>query len=73
MSHEVIYKGKEIDIEKTFDGLTLYSLHDGRVQRISIEDKTDMDVLYSLIGDIVSKDYAASQLCGPLDYDLEGC
>ena len=73
MSHEIIYKGNDVDIEKTFDGLVLYGLNDGRIQKILLNSHADLDVMYTIIGEIINKDYAASQITGPVDYDLEGC
>lgn len=73
MSYESIYRGKDLDISKTFDGFALFAVTEGKEQVIEITDITDMEVLYSMIGEIISKDYTASQITGPIDYDLEGC
>lgn len=73
MSHEFLYRGKDFDISKTFDGFALFAVTDGKEQMIEITDLSDMEVLYAVIGEIINKDYAASQVRGPLDYDLEGC
>ena len=73
MSHEFMYRGKDLDISKTFDGFALFSVTEGKEQVIEITNIADMEVLYSIIDEIISKDYTASQIAGPIDYDLEGC
>lgn len=73
MSHEFMYRGKDFDISKTFDGFALFAVTGGKEQVIDIADIADMEVLYAVIGEIINKDFAVSQVRGPLDYDLEGC
>lgn len=74
MSHEVFYNGVDIDIEKTFDGLTITSINDGRLQEIYLENLSDMEILYNILDGILNKSYAESQTRQPLDYvELDGC
>lgn len=73
MSHDMLYKGHDIDIEKTFSSITLFGFDNGREQKISLESLSDMEVLYSVLGDILNGEYAKMQIQAPIDYDIEGC
>lgn len=73
MSHEFLYRGNDIDISKTFDGVEVFAVTDGKEQKIEITSMADIEVLYAMLGEVINKDYAVSQLRSPLDYDLEGC
>ena len=73
MSHELLYRGKEIDIEKTFGCVVIHGILDGRQQKIYVSDLSDLQVLHSVVDDLLTNEYAKMQIPVPLDYDLEGC
>lgn len=74
MSYEYTYKGHDVDIDKSYDEVYVYGVHNGRVQKITFSSLSDMEVMHAVLGEILARQYAEAEIQAPVDYvQEEGC
>lgn len=69
----MLHRGNKVDIERTYNGLTLSAIVDGRYVELEINDPADAEALYSMLSPIVNQEYTDAAMRDHADYEITGC